>query len=329
MDLDMSIHTTDIAAPAVPAIATRADTLRIAILIPCYDEAATVGNVVRNFKEALPQADIYVYDNNSKDDTAAVAKAAGAIVRTERRQGKGNVVRRMFSDIEADIYLMADGDDTYDAPSAERIIAELLEGPYDMVNGARTARSSDAYRPGHAFGNKLLTGLVRLIFGTATRDMLSGYKAFSRRYVKSFPAMSAGFEIETELVVHALELRMPVSEVETPYGERPEGSESKLRTFRDAFRILRLIGLLVKEERPLYFFAFIASVIAVGSIALGASVVVEYISTGLVPRLPTAVLATGMMLTSMLCLVCGLILDTVTTGRRELKRLHYLGFRAP
>ena len=303
--------------------------LRVAVLVPCYDESKTIEAVVRDFRQALPHAEIYVYDNNSKDGTAAIAKAAGAIVRLERRQGKGNVVRRMFSDIEADVYLMVDGDDTYHAASAPRLINELLAGPYDMVNGARAADRAAAYRPGHAFGNKLLTGLVRLIFGTATKDMLSGYKAFSRRYVKSFPAMSSGFEIETELVVHALELRMPLSEVDAPYGERPEGSQSKLRTFRDAFRILRLIGLLVKEERPLHFFGAVAAVLALAGFGFGASILVEYLSTGLVPRLPTAVLATGLMVTSMLSLVCGLILDTVTRGRREIKRLHYLAFNAP
>jgi glycosyltransferase involved in cell wall biosynthesis len=303
--------------------------VRVAVLVPCYNEAATIEKVVHDFRAALPGTEIYVYDNNSQDGTAEIAARAGAIVRSERRQGKGNVVRRMFSDIEADVYLMVDGDDTYHAPSAARIINQLLSGPYDMVNGARTARSAEAYRPGHAFGNKLLTGLVRLIFGTATSDMLSGYKAFSRRYVKSFPATSSGFEIETELVVHALELQMPVSEVEAPYGERPEGSESKLRTFRDAFRILRLIGLLVKEERPLRFFGAVAAFLAILGAAFGTSILIEYMSSGLVPRLPTAVLATGLMITAVLSLVCGLILDTVTRGRREMKRLHYLAHSAP
>jgi len=316
------------AAPTQPLQIARTG-LRIAVLVPCYDEAKTIAAVVRDFQQALPQAEIYVYDNNSKDGTADIARQAGAIVRLERRQGKGNVVRRMFSDIEADVYLMVDGDDTYHAPSAARLINELLDGPYDMVNGARTANKAEAYRPGHAFGNKLLTGLVRLIFGTATKDMLSGYKAFSRRYVKSFPAMSSGFEIETELVVHALELRMPLSEVDAPYGERPEGSQSKLRTFRDAFRILRLIGLLVKEERPLQFFGAVAGLLALAGGGLGTSILIEYLSTGFVPRLPTAVLATGLMITAMLSLVCGLILDTVTRGRREIKRLRYLAFDAP
>lgn len=297
----------------------------VAVLIPCYNEAMTIAKVVTDFRAALPMATIFVYDNNSSDETARIAAEAGAVVRREKRQGKGNVVRRMFGDIDADIYLMVDGDDTYDAASAPRLIAELQAGPYDMVNGARLAQSTGAYRMGHAFGNKLLTGLVQHIFGTATTDMLSGYKAFSRRYVRSFPAMSAGFEIETELLVHALELRMALSEVATPYGERPEGSQSKLRTFRDAFRILRLIGILVKEERPFLFFSLAASLCIMAGIALGTPVVLEFFQTGLVPRLPTAVLSMGMVLSGLLCLACGFILDTVTHGRREMKRLFYLG----
>ena len=235
----------------------------------------------------------------------------------------------MFSDIEADIYIMVDGDDTYDASAVHRLIDELRSGPYDMVNAARVAENSGAYRSGHAWGNKLLTGLVQRIFGTATTDMLSGYKAFSRRYVKTFPTMSRGFEIETELVVHALDLRLPLSEISAPYKERPVGSESKLRTYSDGFRILRLIGFLVKEERPLAFFSFIAGGLAVLSLAIGSSVLIEFLETGLVPRLPTAVLATGMMLSALLSLSCGFILDTVTRGRREMKRLAYLQFAAP
>jgi glycosyltransferase involved in cell wall biosynthesis len=303
--------------------------VRVAVLVPCYNEARTIERVVREFRSALPDATVYVYDNNSTDATAEIAERAGAVVRYERRQGKGNVVRRMFADIDADVYLMTDGDDTYHAASAQRLVNDLLSGTYDMVNGARIAQSEEAYRLGHAFGNKLLTGLVRYIFGTATKDMLSGYKAFSRRYVKSFPAMSAGFEIETELIVHALELRMPVSEVDTPYGERPEGSVSKLRTFRDAFRILRLIGLLVKEERPLYFFTSAAALLAALSLTFGTTVVLEFLKTGLVLRMPTAILATGLMLASFLSLMCGVVLDSVTRARREIKRLHYLSYRAP
>lgn len=306
-----------------------AQTRRVAVLVPCYNEAPTIAKVVTDFRAALPDALVYVYDNNSADDTAAIARQAGAIVRSEARQGKGNVVRRMFGDVEADIYLMVDGDDTYDASAAPSLVEALRAGPYDMVNAARIARSAEAFRPGHAFGNKLLTGLVRYIFGTSTKDMLSGYKAFSRRYVKSFPAMSSGFEIETELIVHALELRMAVSEINTPYGERPDGSHSKLRTFRDALRILRLVGVLVKEERPLQFFSAAAALLALASIVLGTPVVIEFLATGLVPRLPTAVLATGLMLAGMLSLACGFILDTVTRGRREMKRLHYLAQGAP
>jgi glycosyltransferase involved in cell wall biosynthesis len=297
---------------------------RIAVLVPCHNEALTVAAVVRDFRAALPGAVVYVYDNNSTDGTADVAREAGAVVRHEPRQGKGNVVRRMFADVDADVYLMVDGDATYDAAAAPDLVAALLAGPFDMVNGARVARSTDAYRPGHRLGNKVLTGLVRHIFGTATTDMLSGYKCLSRRYVKSFPAASHGFEIETELTVHALELRMGVGEVPTVYGERPEGSSSKLRTVRDAIRILRLIGLLVKEERPLPFFGGVALLLAVVSVVLGAPVVLEFLETGLVLRLPTAVLATGLMLSGLLSLACGVILDSVARGRREMKRLHFL-----
>ena len=303
--------------------------VRIAVLVPCFNEAMTVANVVRSFREFLPDASIFVYDNNSTDGTAQIARDAGATVRTEKLQGKGNVVRRMFSDIEADIYVMVDGDDTYDASAVHRLTEELRSGPYDMVNAARVAESSDAYRSGHAWGNKLLTGLVQRIFGTATTDMLSGYKAFSRRYVKTFPTMSRGFEIETELVVHALDLRLPLSEISAPYKERPVGSESKLRTYSDGFRILRLIGFLVKEERPLAFFSIVAGGLALLSLAIGSSVLIEFLETGLVPRLPTAVLATGTMLSALLSLSCGFILDTVTRGRREMKRLAYLQFAAP
>lgn len=297
---------------------------RTAVLIPCYNEALTVASVIKDFRKSLPHADIYVYDNNSTDSTVEIAREAGAIVRREQRQGKGNVVRRMFSDIEADVYVMVDGDATYDADSAQRLIDELRAGPYDMVNAARSVESANAYRSGHAWGNKMLTGLVQKIFGTATTDMLSGYKAFSRRYVKSFPTMSQGFEIETELVVHALDLRMPLSEIEAPYKERPAGSESKLRTYSDGFRILRMIGFLVKEERPLIFFSTFSALLAVISLLIGGSVLYEFLETGLVLRLPTAVLATGLMLSALLSLSCGFILDTVSRGRREMKRLAYL-----
>jgi glycosyltransferase involved in cell wall biosynthesis len=303
--------------------------LDIAVLIPCYNEAVAIGGVVRDFRAALPGARIFVYDNNSKDATARAAAEAGAIVRHEPWQGKGNVVRRMFSDIEADLYLLVDGDGTYDAPSAPKLIAALLEQQLDMVVGARVEQAADAYqrgayRPGHRFGNAMLTGLVSKIFGRTIRDMLSGYRVFTRRFVKSFPAMSSGFEIETELSVHALELRMKIAEIDTPYGERPEGSFSKLSTYRDGWRILKLVSHLVKEERPADFFGAGFLALLVLSLALGLPVVVEFAQTGLVPRLPTALLATGIMVLAFLMLTCGIILETVTTARREMKRLAYL-----
>jgi glycosyltransferase involved in cell wall biosynthesis len=303
--------------------------LEIAVLIPCYNEAVAIGDVVRNFRAALPAARIFVYDNNSKDDTARVAREAGAIVRGEPWQGKGNVVRRMFSDIEADLYVLVDGDGTYDAPSVTRLIAALLEQRLDMVVGARVEKAADsyqrgAYRPGHRFGNAMLTGLVSKVFGRTIRDMLSGYRVFTRRFVKSFPAMSSGFEIETELSVHALELRMKIAEIDTPYGERPEGSFSKLSTYRDGWRILKLVAHLVKEERPADFFGATFLVLVIVSLALGLPVIVEFAQTGLVPRFPTAILATGIMLLAFLMLTCGIILETVTTARREMKRLAYL-----
>ena len=301
----------------------------IAVLVPCYNEEAAIGRVVADFKAALPQAEIYVYDNNSRDRTADVAAAAGAIVRREPLQGKGNVVRRMFADIDADAYVLVDGDDTYHAPSAPALVAKLFDEQLDMVNAARKTEIEAAYRPGHRFGNVVLTTLVTAIFGHRTEDMLSGYRVFSRRFAKSFPSLSAGFEIETELTVHALELRMPLAEVVTPYKDRPVGSVSKLSTFRDGFRILWLIGKLVKEERPVQFFGIGALFLAILSLVIVKPVFVTYLQTGLVPRLPTAVLATGLMLLAFLSLACGLILDTVTRGRREMKRLAYLAQPAP
>jgi glycosyltransferase involved in cell wall biosynthesis len=301
----------------------------VAVLIPCYNEEAAIGRVVKDFRVALPDAAIYVYDNNSRDRTAAVAAAAGAIVRHETLQGKGNVVRRMFADVEADVYVMVDGDDTYHAASAPALIHKLLEGQLDMVNGARVTEVEAAYRPGHRFGNIMLTSLVAFFFGKRTADMLSGYRVFSRRFVKSFPTLTQGFEIETELTVHALELRMPITEVATPYKDRPPGSVSKLSTFKDGFRILFMIGRLVKEERPLEFFSIIAAALAVISVTLVVPVVVTFLETGLVPRLPTAVLSTGLMILAFLALTCGLILETVTRGRREMKRIAYLSHPAP
>src|SRR5271170_7855813 len=270
--------------------------LTTAVLIPCYNEEAAIAKVVNDFRQVLPDAAIYVYDNNSGDHTVEAARAAGAIVRTEPLQGKGNVVRRMFADIEADIYVLVDGDSTYDAASAPKMIAALLEGPLDMVNGARVTNIEKAYRPGHRFGNWLLTHMVTWIFGNRFHDMLSGYRVMSRRYVKSFPALSAGFETETELTVHALELRMPTVEIHTPYKDRPVGSVSKLSTFRDGFRILWTIIVLVKEERPMQFFSLFAVFLGAASFALAAPILVEYAETGLVPRLPTAVLSMGMMI---------------------------------
>jgi glycosyltransferase involved in cell wall biosynthesis len=298
----------------------------IAVLVPCYNEAVTIAAVVRDFRKFLPAATIYVYDNNSKDGTAEIAAAEGAVVRRETRQGKGHVMRRMFADIDADIYVMVDGDDTYDAASAPALVASLREGPLDLVNGARIDTAVAAYRPGHRFGNWLLTSLVTNIFGTASRDMLSGYKAMSRRFVKSFPALSTGFEIETELLVHALELSLPTGEIDTPYQERPVGSESKLRTFHDGVRILRLIARQVKEERPLMFFSVFALLAALASIGTAIPVFIDFYTTGLVPKLPTAILSVGLMLTAIIAFFSGLVLDTVTRGRRELKRLRYLAF---
>lgn len=296
----------------------------VAVLIPCYNEEATIAKVVEDFRQAVPRARIYVYDNNSRDRTIEVARTAGAIVRTEPFQGKGNVVRRMFADIEADIYVLVDGDATYDAASAPSMIQCLIDNHLDMVNGARVTAIREAYRPGHRFGNWLLTGIVRWIFGDRFKDMLSGYRVFSRRYVKSFPSLANGFEIETELTVHALHLRMPTAEIATPYKDRPEGSTSKLSTFKDGFRILWMIVKLMKNEKPIPFFSVIAGLFACGSVVLMLPILAEFLTTGLVPRLPTAVLSMSMMILGFLSLACGLILDTVTRGRCEIKRMRYL-----
>ena len=302
---------------------------RMAILIPCYNEEMAIADVVAGFRAALPGAEIYVYDNNSTDRTAEVARSAGAIVRRELHQGKGHVVRRMFADVDADIYLLVDGDATYDAPSARRMIARLVDERLDMVVGARIDQEQAAYRRGHRVGNRLLTGFVADVFGRIFTDMLSGYRAFSRRFVKSFPVLSGGFEIETEFTVHALELGLPVAEVPTPYYARPSGSASKLNTWRDGFRILWTITRLYKLERPLPFFGTIGIVLALVSIVLAIPLTVTYVRTGLVPRLPTAVLVTGLMLLAFLSVTCGLILGTVTRGRREVKLLAYLAHNGP
>ena len=298
--------------------------LRVAVLVPCFNEEAAVATVVADFRKALPAAEIFVYDNNSTDRTVEVARVAGAEVRSERRQGKGHVVRRMFADIDADIYVLVDGDATYDAPSAPRMIEALVNDHLDMVVGFRVDQSVAAYRPGHRTGNWMLTRFLSAVFGQQFKDILSGYRAFSRRFVKSFPVLSDGFEIETELSVHALELALPVAEIETPYYARPEGSVSKLNTWRDGFRILGTILKLYRSEKPLRFFTAIGIILALLSIGLAIPVIVTYLEQGLVPRLPTAVLSMGLMIVAILSISSGLVLDTVTRGRREMKLLAYL-----
>jgi len=303
------------AQPAVP---------RIAVLVPCFNEEAAVATVIADFRKILPSADIFVYDNNSTDRTAAIAREAGAVVRSERRQGKGHVVRRMFADVDADVYVLVDGDATYDAASAPRMIDMLLSDHLDMVVGLRVDQTQAAYRLGHRTGNRLLTGFLSAVFGQAFKDILSGYRIFSRRFVKSFPVLSDGFEIETELSVHALELALPVAELETPYYARPEGSVSKLNTWRDGFRILGTILKLYRSEKPLRFFTAIGIFLTIVSVGLAVPVLVTYLEEGIVPRLPTAVLSMGLMILAVLSVSSGLVLDTVTRGRREMKLLAYL-----
>ena len=302
--------------------------LRIAVLLPCYNEEAAIGQTVAGFRAALPGACIYVYDNNSRDRTCEVAAAAGAIVRSERMQGKGNVVRRMFADVEADVYVMADGDATYDAAAAPHLVTRLVQEQLDMVVGARRSEVEEAYRRGHRFGNRLLTGMLARIFGRTFTDILSGYRVFSRRFVKSFPALSRGFETETEISVHALELAMPVAEVVTAYGARPEGSHSKLSTYRDGWRILRTILHLFRIERPVLFYGGFAAALAALAVVLAIPLVVTYAHTHLVPRFPTAILVTGLMIVAVISFAVGLILDTVVRGRREVRRLAYLALPA-
>ena len=301
---------------------------RIAVLLPCYNEAAAIGRTVAAFRAALPDATVYVYDNNSIDGTRAAAREAGAIVRTERMQGKGHVVRRMFADVDADVYVLADGDATYDAAAAPALVERLVAGRLDMVVGARRSEIELAYRRGHRLGNRLLTGMLAQLFGRSFSDILSGYRVFSRRFVKSFPILSAGFEIETEISVHALELRMPCAEMPTDYAARPAGSVSKLSTWRDGRRILATILTLYRIERPVLFFGTVALILLLTALLLSAPLAATYLATGLVPRLPTAVLATGLVLLAFLCLFTGLILDTVTRGRREMRRLAYLALSA-
>src|SRR5712675_1178627 len=297
---------------------------RVAVLVPCFNEEAAVATVIADFRNVLPSAEIFVYDNNSSDRTIAVAREAGAQVRSERRQGKGHVVRRMFADIDADIYVLVDGDATYDAASAPGMIDALLSGHLDMVVGFRVDKSEAAYRPGHRTGNWMLTGFLSSVFGQAFKDILSGYRVLSRRFVKSFPVLSDGFEIETELSVHALELALPVAEIETPYYTRPEGSVSKLNTWRDGFRILGTILKLYRSEKPLRFFVVIGTFLALVSFGLAVPVIITYLEEGIVPRLPTAVLSTGLMIVAVLSVSSGMVLDTVTRGRREMKLLAYL-----
>jgi glycosyltransferase involved in cell wall biosynthesis len=302
---------------------------RIAVLVPCYNEEQAIAQVIGDFLENLPEATVFVYDNNSTDRTIEVARAAGAIVRSVARQGKGHVVRRMFRDVDADVYVLVDGDATYHAPSVRAMIDKLLDQQLDMVVGARMEETRDAYRRGHRFGNRMLTGFVRWMFGAAFTDILSGYRVFSRRFVKTFPVLSGGFEIETELTIHALELELPVAEIVAPYYARPQGSASKLNTWRDGLRILAMIVKLYRSERPLRFFSVLGAVIAVLAIVLAMPVLITYIEEGIVPRLPTAILAMGMMIVATAAVGCGLILDTVTRGRREMKLLAYLTQDAP
>ena len=303
--------------------------IRVAIVLPCYNEEAAIAATIAGFRAALPDATIYVYDNNSRDRTVEIARANGAVVRTERQQGKGNVVRRMFADVDADVYIMADGDLTYDPRAAPGMVKMLLDEQLDMVVGTRQHEEAEAYRGGHVLGNQLFTGLLAKLFGRSFTDIFSGYRVFSRRFVKSFPVLSAGFEIETEISVHALELKMPVGEVETAYGARPEGSESKLSTYRDGWRILKTIGTLYRVERPVLFYGSIGALLVAAALILAVPLVLTYLDTGLVPRFPTAILITGMIIVAVLCFFSGLILDTVTRGRREMRRLAYLAYPAP
>ena len=302
---------------------------RIAVLLPCYNEAAAIGATVAGFREALPGATVYVYDNNSQDRTREIAADAGAVVRAERQQGKGHVVRRMFADVDADVYVIADGDMTYDPQAAPAMVDLMLAEQLDMVVGTRRHEQKQAYRGGHVLGNRVFTGLLARLFGRSFTDIFSGYRVFSRRFVKSFPVLSSGFEIETEISVHALELKMPVGEVETSYAARPEGSHSKLSTFADGWRILKTIATLYRVERPALFYGAIGGLILLAALLLSIPLVLTYLETHLVPRVPTAILVTGMTVVAVLCFFAGLILDTVTRGRREVRRLAYLSLSAP
>jgi glycosyltransferase involved in cell wall biosynthesis len=302
--------------------------MKIAVLIPCFNEAVAIAKVVQAFQAALPQALIYVYDNNSTDETALIAKQAGAQVRHHKIKGKGNVVRRMFADISADIYVLVDGDATYEAKTAPLMINELVKNQLDMVSAVREMQSEKAYRPGHQWGNKILTKSINLLFGEAS-DLLSGYRVFSKRFVKSFPVLSGGFEIETELSVHALQLKLPTGEVPSPYYERGEGSVSKLSTYKDGFRILKMIFRLLEQEKPFLFFGSLALVFFVVGLGFGIPLIATYFHTGLVPKFPTAILSTGLILLSFLSFFCGLILNSVAMSRKEVKQLAYLSYDLP
>ena len=297
---------------------------KIAVLLPCFNEEMSIASVIDDFKKYLPEAEIYVYDNNSTDKTAEIAKSHAAIVRTETAQGKGNVVRRMFADVDADIYVMSDGDQTYDIKAVPKLIETLEQGYYDMVVGARREVDLECYRVGHRLGNKILTKSVELFFSHPLIDMLSGYRVFSKRFVKTFPASSLGFEIETELTIFALSSKLPIKEIETDYFKRPEGSFSKLSTYKDGIRILKTIFTLVREERPLLFFSLIAVFFFALAIALALPIIIEYVASGLVPRLPTAVLITGIAICSVVCMLVGFILDSLAAFRKEMRRQNYL-----
>ncbi|WP_413741249.1 glycosyltransferase family 2 protein [Sodalis sp. RH15] len=302
---------------------------KVAIIVPCYNEALSIQKVIADFRQALPEASIFIFDNNSTDNTVQIAKSEGVQVFNVMQKGKGNVVRRMFADVDADIYVMVDGDATYDASCCPALIDKLISEHLDMVVGARVHMIKEAYRPGHSWGNKILTGCVKLIFGGEFSDMLSGYRVFSKRYVKSFPALATGFETETELTVHALELRMPYAEIDTPYSPRMESSVSKLSTYKDGAKILKTIIKLYSVERPFFFYGILAIIFALIGICISIPIIDEYIITGLVPRLPTAVLSTGLLIFSAIAFITGLILECITMGRREFKRLFYLSLPLP
>ncbi|MBI3382749.1 MAG: glycosyltransferase [Aquabacterium sp.] len=306
------------------ATTTDFGSVRIAVLLPCFNEGLSIRKVVAQFRETLPTAKIYVFDNCSTDNTSSEALAAGAEVHKEPWPGKGNVVRRMFSDVDADVYVMADGDGTYDHTAAPKMIQRLLDDQLDMVVGTRMGVYDNAHRAGHGLGNRLFNGMYRNLFGPLFTDIFSGYRIFSRRFVKSFPAISSGFETETEMSVHACQLRMRIAEIQTPYGARQEGSVSKLRTFRDAFRILFTFLILFKEIRPARFFGVTAIGLSLVAILLALPLLITYYQTGLVPRYPTAILATGLMILAGISTVCGLVLDSVARGRLEQKRMWYL-----